>query len=110
MKTTLWLPWGMGSPSTSSKLRWPVRLAASELAEALAPAANQLKLSLEASQPGATDSGSWLLDLIGWEPITVDGIVASAGRPPIDVTLEIERQLAAGMIGRHGVRIERIRP
>ena len=29
MKTTLWLPWGMGSPSTSSKLRWPVRLAAS---------------------------------------------------------------------------------
>ena len=82
----------------------------SELAEALAPAANQLKLSLEASQPGATDSGSWLLDLIGWEPITVDGIVASAGRPPIDVTLEIERQLAAGTIARHGVRIERIRP
>ena len=50
-----------------------------------------------------------MLALIGWEPITVDGILATVDRSPIDVTLEIERQIAAGTIVRQGVRIERVR-
>lgn len=84
----------------------------SDLADALAPAADQLRLAFGSAESvsGADEPApSWLLELIGWEPITVDGIVASAGRPPIDVTLEIERQIAAGTIVRQGVRVERVR-
>ncbi len=84
----------------------------SELAEALAPAVDQLKLAIGDAAPEAVSTGeseSWLLALIGWEPITVDGILATADRSPIDVTLEIERQIAAGAIVRQGVRIERVR-
>ena len=82
-----------------------------ELADALAPAVDQLRLTLDSGEGAAEEAStsSWLLDLIGWEPITVDGIVAGAGRAPVDVTLEIERQIAAGTIVRHGVRVERLR-
>ena len=83
----------------------------SDLADALAPVADQLRLSLDPAEPaGASEAEtSWLLELIGWEPITVDGIVAISERSPIDVTLEIERQIAAGTIVRQGVRVERVR-
>ncbi len=82
-----------------------------ELADALAPAAEQLQFEVDKDKraTGSDDETSWLLQLIGWEPITVDGIVATADRSPIDVTLEIERQIAAGTIVRQGVRVERVR-
>lgn len=76
------------------------------LVETLAPGVPQqpsLPLVAEAASP------SWLLDLLGWEPASVERIVADSGRGPSDVVLEIERQLAAGTVARSGARIERIR-
>ena len=51
---------------------------------------------------------SWLLDTIGWEPMALDAVVGQSGRSPGDVTLEVERLIAAGALRRLGGVIERV--
>lgn len=80
-----------------------------ELADALAPAVAQLALPVDQVGTAAPAPTSWLLDAMGWDPITLEGLLAVSGRTPADVTLEIERQIAAGTIVREGARLERVR-
>lgn len=58
---------------------------------------------------GTVGPGSWLLGLIGWEPMTIEQVVGQSGRPPGEVTLEVERAIRAGTLRRVGVRLERVR-
>lgn len=69
-------------------------------------------LDAVAPRPTATseqraDPESWLLTIVGWEPIALDSVVVESGRPPIEVTLEVERLIATGHIRRLGATIER---
>ena len=74
-----------------------------ELLDAVAPQPATVSIR----RKPATDS--WLLDLIGWEPMALDAIVTASGRPPADVTLEVEQLIAAGqVIRRLGSVVERL--
>lgn len=52
---------------------------------------------------------SWLLEMIGWEPVDLDSVVDECGRTPSEVTLEVERLIGSGSIHRLGGLIERVR-
>lgn len=84
------------------------------LADTLAPLPSSAERGvnqgqLELAPAAAPERESWLLELLGWEPMVLDSIVAESGRSPVDVMLAIERALAAGHIARQGARIERVR-
>lgn len=51
---------------------------------------------------------SWLFDTVGWEPIELDAVVARTGRPPLEVSLEVERLIADGSLRRIGGVVERV--
>jgi DNA processing protein len=51
---------------------------------------------------------SWLLEVIGWEPMTLDGVASTSGRGPTEVNLEAERLIAAGVVRRFGGMLERV--
>lgn len=71
---------------------------------------------LEAVAPGrsrapvqaAIGIDSWLLETIGWEPVDLDSVVDECGRPPSEVTLEVERLIGRGAVRRSGGIIERV--
>jgi len=64
------------------------------------------------SQPKAEQAtlgvDSWLLELIGWQPIPLDAVVDASGRSPGDVTLETERLIGRGVLRRTGGLVERV--
>ena len=51
---------------------------------------------------------SWLLEVVGWQPIDLESVVAQSGRSPADVTLEVERLIAKGALRRLGAVVERV--
>lgn len=51
---------------------------------------------------------SWLLEMIGWEPMTLDAAIGASGRSPSVVNLEAERLIAAGVLRRVGGIVERL--
>jgi len=57
---------------------------------------------------GAPRVQSWLLELIGWEPIAFEGVVQASGRSVAEVNLEIERLISLGSVRRFGAVIERL--
>ena len=56
----------------------------------------------------AVARSSWLLDLIGWEPTSLDSIVAETAKSAAEVTLEVERLIASAHVRRLGAVVERI--
>jgi len=51
---------------------------------------------------------SWLLDLIGWEPMDLETVVIRSQRSPSDVTLEVERLIGLGALRRSGAIVEQV--
>ena len=72
-----------------------------ELLDAVAPQQGRARHQRE------VDVESWLLDMIGWEPMDLDGIAAQSAHPPAHVNLEVERLIAAGRVRRVGSFVER---
>lgn len=78
-----------------------------EFLDQVAPAPNRdpKQLTLGAGSGGVE---SWLLDLIGWQAMSVEAIVAAcADRSPAEVLVEAERLLNAGVVVRRGGVLER---
>lgn len=51
---------------------------------------------------------SWLLDVIGWDPVSFDVAVQLSGRSVEEVTLEVERLISVSVVRRFGALIERL--
>lgn len=51
---------------------------------------------------------SWMFEVVGWQPIELDSLVATSGRSASEVTLEVERLVGAGALRRFGGVVERI--
>ena len=64
-------------------------------------------LSRTAPAVAAALAQSWLLDLLGWEPVALETVVVESGRSPSEVTLEVERLIADGRVRRLGAVVER---
>ena len=82
-----------------------------ELVDAVAPVAAVDPDTIDqdtAARDSSAAPESWLLEAIGWEPASLDGIVMRSGRTPVDVTLEVERMIGAGVIRRQGAMVERV--
>lgn len=75
--------------------------------DTLAPAVLPASRAAVVAEPDHPES--WLLALLGWEPMTVEAVVTESGRSPSDTLLEVERQIRDGRVQRSGVRLERIR-
>lgn len=74
-------------------------------ADALAPRPREtVQTTLALGDP----ESSWLLDLIGWEPATVEQVLAASDKTATEVTIEIEMLLADGRLARSGSRLERL--
>jgi len=73
-----------------------------ELLDAVAP--------LQGPKPVQADLGidSWMLEIVGWQPMELDRVVSASGRPPSEVTLEVERLIGAGALRRFGGVVERV--
>lgn len=65
---------------------------------------------LQGPKPVQVELGidSWMLEIVGWQPMELDSVVSASGRPPSEVTLEIERLIGAGALRRFGGVIERV--
>ena len=50
---------------------------------------------------------SWLLEVVGWQPVGLDAVVSVSGRSPREVTLEVERLIGVGALRRFGGAVER---
>ncbi len=72
-----------------------------ELLDAVAP--------LHGTKPVQVELGidSWLLEVVGWQPVELDTVVSLSGRSPREVTLEVERLIGVGALRRFGGVIER---
>jgi len=73
-----------------------------ELLEVVAP------LSAPAPVQATLGIDSWLLEIVGWQPVDLETVVTESGRSPAQVTLEVERLIAKGAIRRLGGVIERL--
>ncbi len=75
-----------------------------ELLDSVAP---RTRTSPKPTQ-GELGVDSWLLELIGWEPLELDTVVLESGRSPSEVTLEVERLIGVGAVRRLGGVLERV--
>lgn len=73
-----------------------------ELLDTLAPQSQRTAVQTELGIE------SWLLELIGWQPMALDVVVDESGRSPGDVTLEAERLIGRGVLRRTGGVVERV--
>lgn len=63
------------------------------------------------AEPAAVTAGvdSWLLELVSFDPVSLDLLVDESKRSAAEVALEVERLVAAGTVHRSGATVERVR-
>lgn len=79
-----------------------------ELLEVVAPRSVPGAKQQPTATQGQLGFDSWLLETIGWEPMALDAVVDVSGRPPGEVTLEVERLIGSGAVRRTGGVVQRV--
>lgn len=54
-----------------------------------------------------SNAGNWLLAAVGYEPITIDGLVRATSRSVVEIIAAVEVEIARGVLRRSGPAIER---
>lgn len=87
----------------------PTSTASTTAPTATASTTENVALSLSAERySDQSRPESWLLEVVGWEPVTFDELLKLTSRSTIEVVSEVEIQIAKGSLVRSGSVIQRV--